>query len=139
MKSRNLILTGLALVVAGALFWSVRSNEEAAEHSHLLKTLPLPSTHSVAPPTAPAPAPAPVNPAAQLEERVPPHYATLAAAQPLPKTLAPERFHIPVVARAYTAARKIPEVLAQQPCYCWCDKFGHASLLDCFATEHGAG
>jgi len=30
-------------------------------------------------------------------------------------------------------------VLAQQPCYCWCDKFGHASLLDCFATEHGAG
>jgi hypothetical protein len=129
MKSRNLILIGLTLVVAGALFWSVRNKEEAAGHP----------AHSVSPPAAPAPAPAPVNPAAQLEERVPPHYATLAAAQPLPKTLAPERFHIPVVARAYTVARKIPEVLAQQPCYCWCDKFGHASLLDCFATEHGAG
>jgi hypothetical protein len=45
----------------------------------------------------------------------------------------------PPVERAYQVAARIPEVLAEQPCYCWCDKFGHGSLLDCFATDHGAG
>jgi hypothetical protein len=43
------------------------------------------------------------------------------------------------VARAYRVAQQIPAVLAQQPCYCWCDSMGHGSLVDCFATDHGAG
>jgi hypothetical protein len=30
-------------------------------------------------------------------------------------------------------------VLAQQPCYCYCDGYGHGSLLDCYASYHGAG
>ena len=41
---------------------------------------------------------------------------------------------------AYQAAREVPEVLAQLPCYCGCMNpggFGHRSNLDCFHDEHG--
>ena len=53
-----------------------------------------------------------------------------------PKLLAGRR----VVVRAYEIAAKIPKVLAQEPCYCGCDRhFGHHSLLDCYASDHTAG
>ena len=39
---------------------------------------------------------------------------------------------------AYRVAGQIPEVLAQLPCYCYCDRRGHRGLLDCFASKHGA-
>jgi hypothetical protein len=52
----------------------------------------------------------------------------------------PERYSdYPHIERAYRVAHRIPGVLAQQPCYCWCNKFGHGSLLDCYASDHGAG
>jgi hypothetical protein len=35
--------------------------------------------------------------------------------------------------KSYELAREIPEVLARQPCYCWCE--GHGSLLG--ATRPG--
>ena len=39
---------------------------------------------------------------------------------------------------AYEAAREVPEVLAQLPCYCGCmSGFGHRSNLDCFHDNHG--
>ena len=53
--------------------------------------------------------------------------------------MAPDRFvSRPQVAQAYRVAGQIPAVLAQQPCYCYCDSLGHSGLLDCFVTEHGA-
>jgi hypothetical protein len=39
---------------------------------------------------------------------------------------------------AYELAAKIPAVLHQQPCYCYCDRMGHNSLHSCFETTHGA-
>jgi hypothetical protein len=39
---------------------------------------------------------------------------------------------------AYDLAAKIPVVLHQQPCYCYCDRMGHNSLHSCFETTHGA-
>jgi Protein of unknown function with PCYCGC motif len=39
---------------------------------------------------------------------------------------------------AYELAAKIPNVLHQQPCYCYCDRMGHNSLHSCFETTHGA-
>ncbi len=75
----------------------------------------------------------------QTESDVPPFFASAEAAQPLPKTLSPKLFTDPYVVAAYRAAEVIPSVLAQQPCYCHCDKFGHRSLLDCYTTKHGAG
>jgi hypothetical protein len=39
---------------------------------------------------------------------------------------------------AYQAAKEIPEVLAQLPCFCGCmDSLGHKSNLYCFADNHG--
>lgn len=40
---------------------------------------------------------------------------------------------------AYELAAKIPAVLHQQPCYCYCDRgMGHNSLHSCFEGTHGA-
>ena len=75
----------------------------------------------------------------QGDSDVPPFFASAEAAAPLPKTLSPKLFSDPYVVAAYRVAEVIPSVLAQQPCYCHCDKFGHRSLLDCFTTKHGAG
>lgn len=60
---------------------------------------------------------------------------------PLPKpsvaTLDPEQFS-GQARLAYEAAREVPEVLAQLPCYCGCmSGFGHRNNLDCFHDNHG--
>jgi hypothetical protein len=39
---------------------------------------------------------------------------------------------------AYDVAQKIPGVLYQMPCYCYCDRIGHNSLRTCFESAHGA-
>lgn len=71
---------------------------------------------------------------------MPPFHESAEAAKPFPKLLLASSFRdYPIVARAYRIASQIPEVIAQQPCYCYCDKFGHRSLLDCYTSEHGAG
>lgn len=56
----------------------------------------------------------------------------------LPTTLDPNLFK-GRAKRAYQIAREIPGVLAQIPCFCECEAFGHENLLDCFIDEHGAG
>ncbi len=72
-------------------------------------------------------------------QRIPAHFSNVADARPLPAVLDPTRFSDPSVVKAYRYAKEIPEVFSQQPCYCHCDKGnGHRSLLDCFATDHGA-
>jgi hypothetical protein len=83
------------------------------------------------------------RPAAPVTESaasgVPPFHRSAEAARPFPVLQDPGRYQIPVVSQAYRIAREIPEVLAQQPCYCNCgESFGHGSLLDCFASDHGA-
>jgi len=44
----------------------------------------------------------------------------------------------PYQTHAYELASKIPAVLHQQPCYCYCDRMGHNSLRSCFENTHGA-
>jgi uncharacterized protein with PCYCGC motif len=69
--------------------------------------------------------------------RVPAYYQTAPDVSMLPATLSPEIF-TGNKKLAYQAAREIPEVLAQLPCYCHCDKgHGHKSLHSCFESEHG--
>jgi hypothetical protein len=69
-----------------------------------------------------------------------PAYHTQAPRGALPATMNPELFPDPVVQNAYAIAAKIKKTLYQQPCYCHCDRSqGHGSLLDCFASKHGAG
>ncbi len=44
----------------------------------------------------------------------------------------------PYQTHAYELAAKIPTVLHQQPCYCFCDRSGHNSLHSCYENTHGA-
>jgi Protein of unknown function with PCYCGC motif len=44
----------------------------------------------------------------------------------------------PFQTHAYELAAKIPTVLTQEPCYCYCDRMGHKSLHSCFENTHGA-
>lgn len=91
---------------------------------------PQPASPNGAPPAAHAPAPA----------AVPPYHESAEAAKPFPALMPASRYRdYPVVERAYQIAGRIPGVLAQQPCFCHCDKVGHRSLLDCYASDHGAG
>ncbi len=137
MAKKGMILGSLAAVVLIALVVASRSGQErdpavqpTAGHSDSHGS-PAAATPTQATPTEAAAEP--------LAERVPHFHERLKDALPLPKILPAGQFRIPVVAKAYRIAARIPEVLAQQPCYCWCDKIGHGSLVDCFATEHGAG
>lgn len=65
-------------------------------------------------------------------------YLTAAQAQSLPNTVEPAMFTTESTIAAYAAAKEIPEVLAQEPCYCECYRMGHQSLLDCFAGTHAS-
>ena len=61
------------------------------------------------------------------------------AAPILPKDqLRGEAFQYPYQVRAYELAAKVPDVLNQMPCYCYCERIGHRSLHTCFETTHGA-
>jgi hypothetical protein len=71
--------------------------------------------------------------------RIPDYVEDMDRARPLPVTLDPAKFTNTHVRKAYQLARELPEVLAAQPCYCYCDAgFGHKSLLDCHIDDHSA-
>ncbi len=69
-------------------------------------------------------------------EAVPVYYSRAEDAMPFPATLEPAAFKNAEVREAYQTAKAIPGVLAQQPCYCYCQRKGHHGLLDCFRTDH---
>jgi len=68
--------------------------------------------------------------------QVPVYFNRAADAMPFPPTLDPSQFQISAMREAYSVAKEIPGVLAQQPCYCFCQRQGHRSLLDCFTSLH---
>ncbi len=45
-------------------------------------------------------------------------------------------FRYPVQVHAYELASRIPNVIYQQPCYCYCEREGHTSLHSCYETTH---
>ena len=49
-----------------------------------------------------------------------------------------ENFKFPYQVHAYEIATKIPVVISQLPCYCYCERIGHSSLHTCFESNHGA-
>jgi len=125
-RSRNILLAALGLSVVGGLYWAVRDQ----------KATVVPSS-PVGPPPPSANQPLPN---AEDVARVPPYHESAEAARPFPALLPAAYFpNTPLAARAYQFASEIPEVLVQQPCYCYCDRYGHKSLLDCYASDHGAG
>jgi Protein of unknown function with PCYCGC motif len=59
--------------------------------------------------------------------------------EPVPATLSPAQFARNKAAFVtYSIARKIRDILYQEPCYCPCVRERkHKSLLDCFMDQHG--
>jgi hypothetical protein len=49
-----------------------------------------------------------------------------------------ENFKYPYQVHAYELAAKIPGVISQLPCYCYCERIGHSSLHTCYESNHGA-
>lgn len=136
MRARNAILILLGVVVGAGIFLSRRTDQPPAPAS-VGGTATQQPTPAAAEPVTTQPAP---QAATEATEPVPPYLSAAEAAGKLPRALsAAEYKEYPIVARAYRIAARIPTVLAQQPCYCHCDKFGHGDLLDCFASDHGAG
>lgn len=69
---------------------------------------------------------------------VPAHYETAPPRDSLAPTLAPEKF-TGKTQEAYRIAREAPQLIAQLPCYCYCDRgFGHKSLHSCYVDDHAA-
>ena len=55
------------------------------------------------------------------------------------KQLAEQGLTQPVQVASYKAAAKLPGIMYQLPCYCYCDRgHGHTSLHSCFEGTHGA-
>jgi len=122
MMVRTVKLLALAALTTGVLTAGCSRSEPETEW----KPVPaeMPKRESAAPAARP----------------VPPYHASAEAAKPFPELVPAEYFRdYLLVARAYRIAAQIPGVIAQQPCFCYCDKIGHRSLLDCYASDHGAG
>jgi hypothetical protein len=81
-----------------------------------------------------------IPPASSPDDAKVPAYSRTAPTGPLPVTVPASQFDDPDAQKAYAAAGKIKTVLAQLPCYCYCDRTnGHKHLLDCFRSYHAAG
>jgi len=118
--------TKLAILLTAGLLLAACSQSEPAPPAAKPAASPPPA-HDASPPPKPA-------------RPLPPYHESAEAAEPFPRLMPASRYQdYPVVARAYEIAARIPAVIAQQPCFCYCDKFGHRSLLDCYASDHGAG
>lgn len=69
---------------------------------------------------------------------VPAHLATEPSRISLAATLEPEQF-TGKTREAYRVVREVPQLIAQLPCYCYCDRgFGHKSLHSCYVDDHAA-
>lgn len=42
----------------------------------------------------------------------------------------------PAAKASYEVVQKDPQLIAQLPCFCYCERWGHKSLHDCFVTDH---
>jgi Protein of unknown function with PCYCGC motif len=75
------------------------------------------------------------NPSTAPTYRIPPYFEDPSAAGVLLPTKDPDTV-TPYARAGYVVAQKDPTLLAQLPCFCYCDRFGHKSLHDCYVSEH---
>lgn len=122
MKRTITLVTIVVVVVALAAFALTRPQKRPAQTESATHSVEHPSTPTSSAETKPVPA----------------HYQTEPAASSLAPTLAPEKF-TGKAQEAYRVVREAPQLIAQLPCYCYCDRgFGHKSLHSCFVDDHAA-
>ena len=73
-----------------------------------------------------------------IARRIPAHFTEPPDIKSLPPTLDPADFK-DKVREAYQAAKDHPQLLAQLPCFCYCDTIGHKSLHSCYEDDHSTG
>ncbi len=122
MKNKILLLViGGLLMVAGTAVFISRSKAPVAQQRSAHSEATDSHAHATKPGT-------PAVPAFQTGYQI----------SNLQPTLAPAQFE-GKAREAYEVARKIPETLAELPCYCHCDQaFGHKSLHSCFVDDHAS-
>ena len=120
-RTLTFVIIGVA-VVALAAFALTRRQERPAQSDS--------SAHSAEHPSAPA--------SSAGEKPIPAHYQTEPSRISLASTLDPEKFS-GKTREAYRVVREAPQLIAQLPCYCYCDRgFGHKSLHSCYVDDHAA-
>ena len=126
MKTKILVILGLATIAVGAVLW-LKPGQSSNGNSRQLIGTASPAAHTNSHVQSPE----------TSAKRVPAFYETPPST--LPPTLAPDKFTGKTFA-AYKAVREIPSTIAQLPCYCYCDEaHGHKSLHSCYETEHASG
>jgi Protein of unknown function with PCYCGC motif len=124
MKTKFLLMIIVILALGvGTLVMMKPKGEATSAHEH---AGPVAANSPATPAESPV---APRVPAYQAASEVGSLAPTLPASQFVGKTR-----------EAYEAAKKIPQTLAQLPCYCECDLgSGHKSLHTCFENDHASG
>ena len=118
--SRKLVILILAVAAIGLLVFALTRSPKSPVQTN--------DNRAAARPTA-----APV-----VAAQVPAHYDVAPNAADLRPTLRPDQYS-GKTRTAYEAAKQIPALLAQMPCYCHCDRgMGHKSLHSCFEDDHAA-
>lgn len=55
-----------------------------------------------------------------------------------PRKQFPDMQYLEQIPYAYQVAGDHPEMLAQIPCYCPCELYGHTGVVDCYRSQHAA-
>jgi nitrous oxide reductase len=125
MKTKFLLIILVVLALGAGTLVILKSADNAREIADERREATTPA-HTTAP-----------HARNQANPRIP-AYQLAADVRNLPPTLASSEF-FGKAREAYDVAKKIPETLAQLPCYCECDKaFGHKSLHTCFVDDHAS-
>lgn len=118
-KKTNLILIAVVGLVLGLIVLKQRDQRESSTPKATAAT-PTPMIHTSGP------------------QRIAAHYDPAPSLGQLRATLPPENF-TGKAREAYEAVRRVPQLIAQMPCYCHCDRsIGHKSLHSCFEDDHAA-
>lgn len=129
-----LALIAVALVLVAVVTFAVLQKKQQPTEEVASQATPA-TTASTEP--APQPQPEQRTPAeapAGATFRMPPFVTDIQLAK-LQPTKDPASV-MPGAMAAYQVAQQKPKLLAQLPCFCYCDRFGHGSLHDCYVGDH---
>lgn len=130
MKKKILILVAILALGAGGLML-IQSRQKASQQEQDLSA-------ALFAPASPLPKAAHMPKAEHAHPPRVPAYQAATEVNKLGPTLPGSQF-VGKTREAYDVAKKIPQTLAQLPCYCECDKgFGHKSLHTCFMDDHAS-
>ena len=130
MKGKKLwIVFALIAATMGAIVMIQSRKQQTAKQAAAPESKAMARSRSASPP---------MHPLNTDTTQVPAHYEIAPASEDLRPVLPAGQFN-GKTREAYEAAKQIPVILAQMPCYCHCDRgMGHKSLHSCFEDDHAA-